>query len=364
MDFTGTDSVTSIEAADGVVYVGGHFRWLNNANGNDTKGPGGIDRYGFGALDAANGVPLTWNPGRSPGGNLPAGGTSWGPIVWEIWKGGNGVYVGQDSDGVGNEYHGRQALFPSAGGRTIAVQDAPSRGVRLPVPRQRHGELPKTPIGPGGLGTIGSSTQTNLVGAKGGFAVANKVYWAKNVTTAPTGSVLNISTFTGGEAGRAVGEQRLQLVVQRERQMTGAFYLNGRMYYSIAASNALYYRYLTTDGSVIGCTAVHAAHDGHRLAYGAWHDLGQRQAGVRFERRPAALGVAFDPGAAVAVNGAAATVLAPATTPPTWHSTTLFFATSCKSSPSGCAPVPRRLRHRRREPGSTTRREITTHGCD
>ena len=29
-----------------------------------------VDRYGFGALDASNGVPLAWNPGRSPGGRV------------------------------------------------------------------------------------------------------------------------------------------------------------------------------------------------------------------------------------------------------------------------------------------------------
>jgi len=69
VDFTGADSVTSIEVADGVVYAAGHFRWLNNANGNDAKGAGGVDRYGFGALDASNGVPLSWNPHQlGPGG--------------------------------------------------------------------------------------------------------------------------------------------------------------------------------------------------------------------------------------------------------------------------------------------------------
>ena len=44
VDFTGRDSTTSIEAADGVIYVAGHFRWMNNANGHDSKGAGGVDR--------------------------------------------------------------------------------------------------------------------------------------------------------------------------------------------------------------------------------------------------------------------------------------------------------------------------------
>src|SRR5205085_288831 len=101
VDRTGNDSVTSLEVADGVIYVAGHFRWLSNANGADSKGDGGIDRYGFGALDPSNGMPLAWNPTRSPGDQLPAGGVDWGPIVWELWKGPAGLYIGQDSDGVG-----------------------------------------------------------------------------------------------------------------------------------------------------------------------------------------------------------------------------------------------------------------------
>ena len=324
VDFTGTDSVTSVEAADGVVYVGGHFRWLSNANASDAKGRGGIDRYGYGALDAANGLPMTWNPGRSPGGNLPAGGTSWGPIVWEIWKGGNGVYVGQDSDGVGNEYHGRQALFPSAGGRTIAVQDAPTAASGYLYRGNGTANFLKTPIGPGGLGTIGSSTQNNLVGAKGAFAVGNKVYWVKNVTTAPTGSVLNIATFTGGVAGVPWVSSGFNSWYN-PNQMSGAFYLNGRMYYSTAANNALYYRYLTTDGSVIGCTQFTLPTSGidWRTVRGMTWVNGK----VVFGSSTGQLRWApFDPGAAVAVDGAAATELAPAATPPTWHSTTLFFS--------------------------------------
>jgi hypothetical protein len=37
---------------------------------------------------------------------------------------------------------------------------------------------------------------------------------------------------------------------------------------------------------------------------------------------------AFDPSAALAVDGTAATVLAPPSTPPVWNKSTLFFATS------------------------------------
>jgi hypothetical protein len=323
VNFTGTDSVTAIEVSDGIVYTGGHFRWLNNANGDDAKGPGGVDRYGLGALDAGNGVPLNWNPGRSAGGNLPSGGTNWGPIVWEIWKGGNGLYVGQDSDGLGNEYHGRQALFPTAGGRTIAVQDAPAAASGF-LYRGGPAGFTRTAIGPGGLGAATASSQPNLTAVKTAFALSNKLYWVKANSTPP--GALNISTFTGGTAGAPWLSTGYNAWFDGN-QMTGAFFLNGRMYYTLSTSDRLHYRYLTPDGSVIGCTAFTlptAGFDGQTVRGMTWTAgkvvYGSADGGLR--------SAAFDPAAAVALDATTATVLAPPSTPPVWNSPTLFFATS------------------------------------
>ena len=324
VDYTGADSVTAIEASDGVVYTGGHFRWLNNANGNDAKGPGGVERYGFGALDANNGLPLAWNPTRSPGGNLPAGGTNWGPIVWEMWKGGTGVHVGYDSDGLGNEYHGRQGLFPTAGGRTIAVQDAPTAAAGYLYRGDGTTTLAKTAIGPGGLGAATTSTQSNLAGAKSAFALSNKLYWVKE-DSSPAGA-LNVSMFTGGTAGAPWLSSGFNSWFNGS-QMTGAFFLNGRMYYTIASSDRLYYRYLTPDGSVIGCTAFTLPTTGvdWRTVRGLTWVAGRMVYG---STDGALRSVAFDPAAATAVDATAATVLAPPSDPPVWNSSTLFFATS------------------------------------
>jgi Domain of unknown function (DUF5122) beta-propeller len=326
VDFTGADSVTSLEAADGIVYAGGHFRWLNNANGNDAKGAGGVDRYGLGALDASNGVPLAWNPGRSPGGNLPPGGTNWGPVVWEIWKGGNGVYVGQDSDGLGNEYHGRQALFPTAGGRSIPVLNAPGAASGYLYRGAGTTAFTRTPIGPGGLGAGAAGTQPNLGNARAAFSVGNRLYWAKFDSSAPTGGVLNVSTFSGGTAGAPwLGSGFNSWFSATE--MSGAFFLDGRMYYTIPSSNRLYYRYLTTDGSIIGCTAFSLPTTGvdWRTVRGLTWVAGR----IVYGSTDGALrSAAFDPAAATAVDATTATVLAPPSSPPVWNSPTLFFATS------------------------------------
>lgn len=326
VNFTGADSVTAIEVADGIVYSGGHFRWVNNANGNDAKGPGGIDRYGIAALDASNGVPLNWNPGRSPGGNLPPGGTNWGPIVWEIWKGANGLYVGQDSDGLGNEYHGRQALFPTAGGRTVAALAAPSGSTGFLYRGDGTNALTKTAFGATGLGAASTSTQDNLVGAKSAFMTGNRLYFAKSDASAPSGSRVMLTTFAGGNAAvpwEATGFNSWF----NSAAMTGSFYLNGRMYFTISSSNQLYYRYLATDSSIVGCTPFTLPTTGidWRTVRGmTWVDgklvYGSTDGGLRT--------VAFDPAAATAVDATTATVLEAPSTPPVWNKSTLFFATS------------------------------------
>ncbi|MFD0784885.1 hypothetical protein ACFQZ8_13330, partial [Micromonospora azadirachtae] len=57
VDFTGNDTITSVEVADNVIYLGGHFRWLNNPNRSDAAGPGAIDRLGIAAVTPATGLP-------------------------------------------------------------------------------------------------------------------------------------------------------------------------------------------------------------------------------------------------------------------------------------------------------------------
>ncbi|MCA2216467.1 delta-60 repeat domain-containing protein [Jidongwangia harbinensis] len=326
VNFTGTDSVTSVEVADGIVYVAGHFRWLNNANGSDRRGNGGIDRYGLGALDANNGLPLNWNPGRSPGGNLPDGGTNWGPIVWELWKGSNGLYVGQDSDGLGNEYHGRQALFPTASGRTVAVQDAPQGSPGFLYLGAGNGQVTKVPYGPDGLGTPAVVAQPNLTSARSAFVVANKLYWSKTDVTAPSGSVFSISMFTGGTIGAPWTGNSFNSWYNAAA-MNGAFYLNGRMYYVTSTGNALQYRYLTPDGYLLGCSPFTLPTEG--IDWRTVRGMTLVNGNLVYGSIDGTLrSVPFDPAADVAVDATAATVVAAGTPATTWSNPTLFYATS------------------------------------
>jgi hypothetical protein len=315
VDFTGQDSVTSIEVTDGLVYVAGHFRWLNNANGLDSKGAGGVDRYGFGALDASNGLPMSWNPTRSPGSSLPAGGVDWGPIVWELWKGGNGLYAGFDSDGVAGEYHGREAMFPTAGGRTIAVQDAPTAATGYLYLGAGNGKLTKVAFNGTTIGTPVSTTQAQFTSGGAAFSVAGKLLWAKS-------TALNISGFNAGTVGTAAVASGFNSWFNAST-MTGAFYLNGRMYYTLSGSNSLYYRYLTTDGWVIGCTAFTLPTSG--ITWSSVRGMAWVNGKLVYGSTDGKLrSVTFAPTAATAVIGAPATVIANGTTAATWSQPALF----------------------------------------
>jgi PKD repeat protein len=106
-DYTGGDTTYAVEITGTTVYVGGHFRWLNNAFAADTAGPGATARTALAALDPANGLPFSWNPTRDRGVG-----------VFDILATPAGVWIGHDTDRVANELRQRLAFFPLAAGTT------------------------------------------------------------------------------------------------------------------------------------------------------------------------------------------------------------------------------------------------------
>lgn len=62
---SGGDTFHSVNATNRAIFVGGHFRWLDNPFGRDTKGPGAVDRLGLGAIDPVTGKALSWKPQKS-----------------------------------------------------------------------------------------------------------------------------------------------------------------------------------------------------------------------------------------------------------------------------------------------------------
>ena len=62
INYTGGDTLHSVEVTGSAVYVSGHSRWLDNPYGNDFAGPGAVVRAGGGAIDPVSGMALPWNP--------------------------------------------------------------------------------------------------------------------------------------------------------------------------------------------------------------------------------------------------------------------------------------------------------------
>jgi hypothetical protein len=326
VDFTGTDSVTSVEAADNVVYAGGHFRWMNNPNGNDAAGPGAIDRFGYAALDPSNGLPFNWNPTRTAGGALPPGGTAWGPQVTELWKGTNGIYAGFDNDGTANEYHGRMALFPYAGGRTVAAANPYPNASGFLYVRANSTQLAKVSFNGTTAGAPTLTNQPNLAGSGAMFNYGgNRFWWSKTDASAPSGRMV-LSQISGGTYGASWLTSYSAWF--GSAQMTGAFARDGRMYYTKAGNNSLFYRYLENDGNTIGATEFTLPTQ--NLAWGNVRGLAWVNGRVVYGNTDGVLrSVAFDATAAsgFAVDGAGATVVA-GSAGTTWNSPTLVFAIS------------------------------------
>ncbi|MFC0532212.1 PKD domain containing protein [Phytohabitans kaempferiae] len=101
VNHTGGNTLLAVAVTGSAVYVGGHQQWLDNPHGNKTAGPGAVPRPGIGAIDPRSGKALSWNPTRSRGVGVRA-----------FLATGSGLWVGSDTDRLGNEYHGRIGMFP------------------------------------------------------------------------------------------------------------------------------------------------------------------------------------------------------------------------------------------------------------
>ena len=135
---TGGDSLLSTAVTGAAVYVGGHQRWLNNGLVKDRAGPGSVPRPGVAALDPDNGLPLAWNPGRTPRGTGAAA----------LYATAAGLWMGSDTDHVGVDQRylrPKIAFFPLVGGRPAAPTTVPT------LPGAVHLDVPPAPKATGVL---------------------------------------------------------------------------------------------------------------------------------------------------------------------------------------------------------------------
>jgi hypothetical protein len=225
------------------VYVGGHFRWMNNPYADNFKGPGAVARTGLAALDPRNGMPYSWNPTRQRG---------YG--VFEFTVTPNGLLVGHDTKRVKNELHQRLAYFPLAGGTALPPEDT--------------GVLPGTVYLLGDAGdsdnvvrrtfTGSSVTSSTSVGDGGQSWSGSTASWVIGHTlyTGWEDGTLTSRPFDGGSFGAPtpVSLNSIDDLAVELSMMTSAFYDNatGRLYYTLSGQPMLFYRYFEPESQIVG----------------------------------------------------------------------------------------------------------------
>ena len=260
--WSGGDSFISLAATGAAVYVGGHNQYVNNPYVDRDCGicdpaPGAIAREGLAALDPLNGLPYTWNPGRSRG---------YG--VMQFLATAEGLWLGSDTDRLGGEIHPKVGFFPVDGG--VAVP--PSVPYALPGNLYNldtaTGEMRRRPYDLSTLGTTEAVANVAWKKARGAFALDGRLYfgWAD-------GS-LRTRSFDGNAVGPMTKVNLRGLDVAPEphtffipgttipvhsitdhfSNMTGAFFADGRMYYTVKGNPRLYYRGFTAESQTVGAS--------------------------------------------------------------------------------------------------------------
>jgi hypothetical protein len=253
VSYTGGDTMWSVGVTGTAVYVGGHQRWHNNPFRGDAPGAGAVPREGIAALDPVNGLPFSWNPGRTRGVG-----------VFALYATAEGLWVGSDTEQLGGEFHARLGMFPTAGGT------AP--------PQQRIGTLPGAMYRLGADGSLvrrsfdGSSfgapttvaTGVNWAQARGAYMISGRLYagWSDNNlnvrsfdgTTAGAASNLNLFGLNGGATGANFTVSNV----------TGMFFdpALGRLYYTLNGDDRLLYRGFEFESGIVGAEVFVAAASG------------------------------------------------------------------------------------------------------
>jgi hypothetical protein len=254
VSYTGGDTMWSVSVTGTAVYVGGHQRWHNNPFRSNNPGADPVPREGIAALDPVNGLPFTWNPGRTRGVG-----------VFALYSTAEGLWVGSDTEQLGGEFHARLGMFPTAGGPT--------------PPQQRIGTLPGDLYRLGGDGSLvrrsfdGTgfgppttvATGVNWAPARGAYMISGRLFagWSDNN--------VNVRTFDGGTVGAASnldlrglngGAVGANFPVSN---VTGMFFdpALGRLYYTVAGDNRLLYRAFEFQSDIMGAPVSVAAATGY-----------------------------------------------------------------------------------------------------
>lgn len=260
--WSGGDSFISLAATGAAVYVGGHNQYVNNPYVDRDCGVcdpagGAIAREGIAALDPLNGLPYTWNPGRSRG---------YG--IMQFLATADGLWLGSDTDRLGGEIHPRLGFFPTEGG--VAVP--PSVPYALPGSLYNldaaTGQMLRRPYDLSTLGTTEPVANVGWKKARGVFALDGRLYfgWADGTLRTRTFDGTNVGAMTKVNLrGLETAPQPFTFfipgtttpvpsITDHFKNMTGAFFADGRMYYTVKGNPRLYYRGFTAESQTVGAS--------------------------------------------------------------------------------------------------------------
>lgn len=255
VDYTGGDTLTKVAITDKVIYVGGHQRWMNNPFAGDQEGPGAVSRQGLAALDVRNGIPFSWNPGRTRG---------YG--VYQFVADDTGLWIGSDTDRIsGYQYRGRMAYLPLAGGTQFQRDNVGN--INNPIYSVGSAEstnndvLVKRKISSTGVTTTEEfDTGIDWTDVRASFMVDGVLY------TARADGSLQQQSFDGENFGATsvVDLNRLTDFANELKTMSAMFYdpASARLYFTLTGSNTLYYRYFNTESKITGAERYVATSNG------------------------------------------------------------------------------------------------------
>jgi hypothetical protein len=250
VDYTGGDSTSGIEVTRSAVYVGGHMRWMNNPLARGRAGGGAVPREGIAALDPVNGLPLSWNPGRSRGVGAQA-----------LFATAQGLWVGSDTNLINGKRRAKIALMPAAGGTQVPYVPAASLPNDLFVAPLTNGVLRRRAVNGAGVPVGSASSVNNALDwsrVRGAFQINHRLYYGHangnlywrtfNPDTGETGPQNLVNLYPDAH------HRRIPFPISR---VTGMFYDPGthRLYYTVVGDKRLLYRYFTPESQVVGVSA-------------------------------------------------------------------------------------------------------------
>ena len=250
---TGGDTTYAVAITGSAVYIGGHFRWLNNPFASDKAGAGAVPREGLAALDPRNGIPLSWNPTRTRGVG-----------VFDMLANEQGLWIGSDTDTVYKETHRKVAFFPLAGG--------------VVPPAEKPGTLPNDVYLIGSTANTQStvrrqffdgtsaapSNPVTLTGPEAWGSARGAMLIDDDLYTAWSDGTFTVRTFDGTSFGTSSTVNLYNGSFRTDAsKVTGMFFdkASGRMYYTLSGSNSLHWRGFSPESTIVGAARFTATGD-------------------------------------------------------------------------------------------------------